>query len=457
MGATRTFAVLNALHPGRSLLRRNFFWTFVGNTVYSACQWGLLSLLAKLTTPELVGEYALAVAVTAPLLYVANFGIGIMLVTDTNRQFRFQEYRTARLLLIGATLLAAVVICFVSRFSTEVALVTFIVAVIQSSDCLSELYRSVMLRSEQMSRIAVSLIIRGVASVGTAGAVLLYSKNLVWALMGMAATRIAVLVAYDIPMGRDSPPPNTADIEECDGQRQRRPEGMLHRVSKALSLPAVWKITSSAVPITIITVLTSLVINVPRYFIESYAGHRQLGIFAAMWSMLMAGNMIAIALGQALFPRLSKLYAGRDFIAFRRLIRYAIQIGLGLGFLGVIGSMVAGKQILTFAYRAEYAEQRWLFVAVMGIGTLVYTITLLGNVASSARAFKSQAVLMSVVAVITCLSSALLVPTFGVWGAVWALGLGCSTHAAGLIRIVLGSLSCEENWPNVPSLATERA
>lgn len=456
MGATRTFAILNALHPGRSLLRRNFFWTFVGNTVYSACQWGLLSLLAKLTTPEMVGEYALAVAVTAPLLYVANFGIGIMLVTDTNRQFRFQQYRTARLLLIGATLLAVVVICFVSRFTTEVALLTFIVAVIQSSDCLSELYRSVMLRSEQMSRIAVSLIIRGVASVGTAGAVLLYSRNLLWALMGMAITRIAVLVAYDIPMGKDLPRPNTADIGELAGGRET-PQGMLGRVSKALSLPAVWSIIRGAVPITIVTVLASLVINVPRYFIEAYAGHRQLGIFAAMWSMLMAGNMIAIALGQALFPRLSKLYSAQDFGACKRVIRYAIQIGLGLGFLGVIGSIVAGKQILTLAYRAEYADQHWMFVALMGVGTLIYTITLLGSAATSARAFRSQAVLMLVVATITFLSSALFVPSLGVWGAIWALGLGCLTHVTGLTTIVLESLKSGPNLQKVASLAAEGA
>ncbi|MDQ2775343.1 MAG: oligosaccharide flippase family protein [Acidobacteriota bacterium] len=451
MNFTRIFAILNAFHPGRSLLRRNFFWTFIGNTVYSACQWGLLSVLAKLTTPEKVGEYALAVAVTAPLLYFANFGIGIMLVTDTNRQFRFAQYRTARLLLIAASLIAAVIICVVSRFSAEVVLLTLIVAISQSSDCLSELYRSVMLRSERMSRIAVSLVIRGAASVATAAAVLFYSKNLVWALLAMAAARMTVLFLYDMPMGKDSPV--AAEIEDPYNDGEEHPKSILDRVSKALSFPAVWKITSAALPLTIITILTSLVINLPRYFIESYAGHRQLGIFAAMWSMLTAGNMIAIALGQAIFPRLSKLYAVRDIAGFRRLIGYALQIGLGLGLMGVAGAIVAGRQILTLAYRAEYAEQRWLFVAVMGVGTLVYIITLLGNVATSARAFKSQALLMSIVATVTFLSSALFVPKFGVWGAVWAVGLGCLTHMAGLMFIVLELLKREQDRQTVLSLA----
>ena len=37
-------------------LRRNFSWTFVGNLVYSGCQWGMLVVLAKLGSPGMVGS-----------------------------------------------------------------------------------------------------------------------------------------------------------------------------------------------------------------------------------------------------------------------------------------------------------------------------------------------------------------------------------------------------------------
>ena len=457
MNLTRIFAILNALHPGRSLLRRNFFWTFVGNTVYSACQWGLLSVLAKLTTPEIVGEYALAVAIVTPLLFLANFNIGIMYVTDTNRQFRFAHYRIARLLLIGMSLIAVSIICAVFGFSKEVVFLTLFVAVSQSADCLSELYRCVMMRAERMSRIAVALSIRGIASVAATAMVLFYSKNIVWALLAMAVARIAVLIAYDIPMIRDvSVNSESAGTEEPRGVQESQ-MSVLQRAAAVLSLSAVWKIANIAFPLTIVTVLTSLVINLPRYFIEHYAGHRQLGIFAAMWSVLTAGNMVAIALGQALFPRLSKLYARQDIAAFRLLLAYAIRIGLGLGLLGVAGAIVAGRQMLTLAYRAEYAEQRWMFVAVMGVGSLVYIVSLLGTVSTAARAFKSQAVLMAIVTAATFLSSAFFVPRFGVWGAVWAVGLGCLTHVAGLIFIVLGLLKREQGRPTVLALSPERA
>ncbi len=43
-------------------LRANFSWTFVGNVVYAGSQWGMLVVLAKLGTPEMVGQFSLGLA-----------------------------------------------------------------------------------------------------------------------------------------------------------------------------------------------------------------------------------------------------------------------------------------------------------------------------------------------------------------------------------------------------------
>jgi hypothetical protein len=47
------------VHLPRLSLRLNFSWTMVGNFVYAGCQWGMLMVLAKLGTPEIVGTFAL--------------------------------------------------------------------------------------------------------------------------------------------------------------------------------------------------------------------------------------------------------------------------------------------------------------------------------------------------------------------------------------------------------------
>src|SRR4051794_21289682 len=53
--------------PQTSSLLRNLSWVGVGNVVRGACQWGTLAALAKFCPVQMVGQYALGLAVTAPI------------------------------------------------------------------------------------------------------------------------------------------------------------------------------------------------------------------------------------------------------------------------------------------------------------------------------------------------------------------------------------------------------
>src|SRR5258708_4439080 len=50
-----------------SSLTADFSWTFVGNAIYAAGQFAILMLLTKLVRPELVGQYALGLALVYPV------------------------------------------------------------------------------------------------------------------------------------------------------------------------------------------------------------------------------------------------------------------------------------------------------------------------------------------------------------------------------------------------------
>src|SRR5207249_10179214 len=78
--------------PPRLTLRVNFLWTLAGNVIYAACQWGILVALAKLGTPQMVGEFALALAVTAPILIGAGLSLRSVPVTDALGEYEFRDY-----------------------------------------------------------------------------------------------------------------------------------------------------------------------------------------------------------------------------------------------------------------------------------------------------------------------------------------------------------------------------
>ncbi|RPI15197.1 MAG: hypothetical protein EHM65_04200, partial [Acidobacteriales bacterium] len=78
-------------------LRRNFAWTFTGNALLGASQWAVLSLLAKLGGGEMLGQYALALAVTTPVAMLSHLNLRAVLATDMEHRHAFGDYLTVRL------------------------------------------------------------------------------------------------------------------------------------------------------------------------------------------------------------------------------------------------------------------------------------------------------------------------------------------------------------------------
>ena len=88
-------------------LRLNFSWTLVGNVVYAGTQWGILVLLARLGSPEAVGQFSLGLAIAAPIQLFANLQLRDVQATDARVQFQFRDYTGLRILM---TIIAACVI-----------------------------------------------------------------------------------------------------------------------------------------------------------------------------------------------------------------------------------------------------------------------------------------------------------------------------------------------------------
>ena len=87
--------------PSSVSLRSNFAWTFAGNAVYAAGQWALLSLIAKRGGSEMLGQYALALAITAPVAMLSHLNLRAVIATDVAGKHPFGDYLVVR---FGATL-----------------------------------------------------------------------------------------------------------------------------------------------------------------------------------------------------------------------------------------------------------------------------------------------------------------------------------------------------------------
>jgi len=101
----------------RMPLRKNFLWTICGNVVYAGSQWLMLVIVAKLGTPEMVGQFALGFAVTAPIIIFTNLNLRAVQATDQKAEYKFHDYLLLRLATTTIGILIIIAVVFFSEYS----------------------------------------------------------------------------------------------------------------------------------------------------------------------------------------------------------------------------------------------------------------------------------------------------------------------------------------------------
>ena len=392
-----------AIHPDappRAMsFRTNFAWTAVGNVVYAGCQWGILVVVARLSTPEVVGTLALGYALTAPLFLFAGLQLRASQATDAGGRFRFEDYFAVKAAGMIVALVVTGLIVLRAGYDARAKLVILGIAASKAIEGMSDLYYGALQHDERMRPIAVSLMSRGVLSVATVGAVLWAGGPLVLAVAAMAASWGLVLLAHD--------------------RRSVRPVSM--RGARVDRRAAV-RIAANALPLGLVIMLISLRVNIPRYVIEGRFGAGELGIYAALASLLVAGNVVISALGQSATPRLARHHFEGDVGAFRRLLVRLAALAGGVGALALAICVAAGGLLLRLVFGPKYAARAEVLDWLMAAGLLSYVTSILGYGLTAARQFTVQLPLFATTTLLCAVASWWLVPGHGLVGAAWAWG-----------------------------------
>jgi O-antigen/teichoic acid export membrane protein len=419
-----TTLLSETLPARRTSLRANFSWTVAGTVIHAACQWAALVLLARLGTPEMVGQYSFGLAVTLPIFGLASLQLRNVVTTDVTEATPFGEYLSFRLLTTLAALTVTLIIPFALGYGPEGSAIIVVVGIAQAIEAISDIYYSRLQFHDHMDRIAISLIVRSFLSVAAFAGALYLTGRVLWAVVGWNLARTAVLIFYDAakPTHQASPLPNRDELGTRMVSQQLRPRwnSETHRQLFLLSLP-----------LGVVSLLVSLYSQIPRYFIEDFLGAKELGIFSAMAFLAAAGNLVVTALGQSAFVRLAKLYAAGDKSAFVSMLSKLLGIGALFGGLGVMMAAFAGPQLLTFLYGSMYTSNAELLTLIMMAGAISYLAVLTGVALTSARIFKPQIPLLVVVCVTCTCASFWLVPSRGLRGAGLAMIITSAVLLAG--------------------------
>ncbi len=409
----------------------NVSWNVAGNVVNAVCQWGVIALMAKLGNPAMIGQYALGLAISLPVVMLTNMQLSTVEAVDLRSEFSDAEYLQVRLISASLTFCVIVGIASVAGYTRETALMIVAVGAGKCLDAVSDIFYGLFQRNERMDVTSRSLMAKGTLGlVAVAGSVALAGS----ALLGIVAWTCAkgmVLLLYDAPKGRRISVGLKA-LPRSLSKSGNRWSGLRWTKVRTIALVVV------AFPLGLTMMLNSLEANIPRYFIDGHCGETSLGIFSSIAYFLQAGEVVARAMGEASMPRLTTYWLAGDFHGFRWLLGKLVAVGLAMGAAGVLVALLKGPELVARLYKPEYAENASLITWVMIAGVAIYPASFLSFGLFATRSFTILPWVFSVVALISLAGSALLIPRYGLVGAAWVLGVvGIGRCAAAVLILSL--------------------
>jgi O-antigen/teichoic acid export membrane protein len=405
-------------------LRTNFKWTFSGNVIYAACQWSMLSILAKAGSATIVGQFALGLAIAAPVFMFTSLALRAVQATDARSEFEFSDYFTLRALATTLGMLAVAAIALALRCDRATRLVVMLLAAAKAVESLSDAVAGLLQKFERLHHVAISLILRGVLSAGAFGTAFLWTHRLPAAVATLVLTWTAVFLAYDVWRARAVLGGETAFVR--------------------VRWVALKNLLVMCAPLGVVMTLSSINVNLPRYLLVKFMGQAKLGIFASMAYLVVAAALIINALGQSATARLSRMFADHDRAGFRRMMEKLLLTAVIIPSAGVPMALLFGRKLLTLLYRPEFGEHVSVLVILVVATGLTAVGSFMGYGLTATRSFRIQPVIVGATALTTLVLCLIMIPRFGLNGAALAL-LGSEVVYAGSSVLALRN-SLRRNW-----------
>src|SRR5260221_13765284 len=419
-----------------SSLSADFTWTLVGNAIYAAGQFAILMLLTKLVRPELVGQYALGLALVYPVMMLTNMQLRSVMNSTVRDRAQFGHYLSLRLFTTLAAIASIFVIARILRYDWELTAVVLMVGIAYGIETISDVYYARLQLHDRMAEISKSLMARAVLSVFALAAATYVTRSVVWGIAGVVMARAIVLVAYDSRERTHILRPRT--------KWYLLNEELAPRFDASEQRQLLWR----SLPLGIVVLLTALNSSIPSFFIKHGIGERDLGIFSALGLTISVGNMAVVSLGQSAFTRLSKSYASGNLAVFASLLAVLLGCGAGLGVCGMLISKFMGREILTLLFRPEYAERADLLPWIMAAGTVLFMAQFLGFGMTAAGFYHSQ-VYLNILANVSLVAACYwLVGGKGLFGAILAMLIAAIVQLVASAVILAAPMRPKTNMPS---------
>lgn len=308
-------------------------WTVVSNIVTALVKWIMLMTIAKWLTPHDVGIYALALAVTSPLILFANMKLRALYVNAN--QAHYYAYSMARNLVASSVMLLIVLLAF--GLYRDAWLIIVLVALSKALELVSDLMYALAHRAQDMARLSQQIVIKQLFLLVLFVAALFWQHDLTVALVIQVMGQVFYL-----------------GIETKLFVRH-------YSFERTVSWPLMWSILALGLPLGLTQFVLSFNTFLPRYALELFSTPAILGYFSAIAYVTVIANILMGAISQnylSIFKQLdvAQNYEKMQHVFYKELLAVAVFLCVVLA----MASVFLGQWLLEIIYTPDYATYAWL-------------------------------------------------------------------------------------------------
>ena len=386
-------------------------WNALGSTMWGAQSFIMLTLVSRVASVEQVGWYGIAFT-TAQILYIiGQFGVTHYQMTDYAEKYTFRTYFRSRFLSASLMAIGCAGVIFFMHFTGEKALYTIALAAMILCHVFAELHQNLFFQKNRLDLSGSSQFVRTLVSLSAFCVVLLWTKNVLYAILAQTLVCAAVAFFY-------------AKVVAKPFLAERLPE----------SRDDVRGLVAECFPLFLSVLFMNVMINASKYGVEWFMDDAAHGYFNLVFMPAQVINLCS----QFIFKPYLRQYAAsledeNGSGEFIRLLRRQLLFVAGLTAAACAGAYLLGAPILGFIYDKDISAYALTMTWVVLGGGLLAVCQLFYYILVLCRRQKIIMILYAAGMAAAALLSVLLVRRFGLSGAAWTFAL---SHALLLIGYV---------------------
>lgn len=369
----------------------NIGYTLIGNLVVAFVKWMILIIIVRISSPNEVGSYTFAIAITTPLILFINMRLRLRYIVEDDLEFSVMK--RIRNILNILCIIFIIILSYV--FYSEYIYYILIIGLSKVLDLNSEIYYAILHKIEKYKYISLLMISKSVLIIVAFTISLYLTKSVILSLVLQVIIQIMFL----------------AFIE-------KRAESYIKKSIKKIHWKVYISIFLIGLPLGIVQLLNSYNILIPRYIIEYKLSLKEVGIFAAISYLLTVVDLFMNSISQNIIISIKNKISNNKYDELKKFLKIkvtAISFIIGLLFTSFV--YLFGENILIIIYGEAYGKVSVIFTIISISFIFNFQSWLYDTTIMALKIYKAQLLSSVITLIISTVISYYLISNYELIGA----------------------------------------